>query len=62
MPIVRVDMLEGRTTEQKRVLVEKITEAVCTSVGVPPERVTVVIQDVPKTNLGSAGKLRIDME
>lgn len=55
-------MLEGRTTEQKRVLVEKITEAVCTSVNVPPERVTVVIQDVPKTNLGSAGKLRIDME
>ena len=62
MPQVRIDMVEGRTIEEKRVLVEKITEAVCTSVGAKPERVTVLIFDIPKTNHGNSGKLRIDME
>jgi len=29
MPIIQIDMLEGRTVEQKRNLVQKVTEVVC---------------------------------
>jgi 4-oxalocrotonate tautomerase family enzyme len=60
MPIVQVELLEGRTTEQKRALVEKVTQAVVESVGAPAENVTVIIRDMPKENLGRAGKLECD--
>lgn len=60
MPIVQVELLEGRTVEQKRTLVEKVTQAVVESVGSPAENVTVIIRDMPKENLGRAGKIEYD--
>ena len=60
MPIVQVELLEGRTIEQKRALVEKVTQAIVESVGAPAENVTVIIRDMPKENLGKAGKLEYD--
>ena len=60
MPIINVGILEGRTVEQKRELVSEITKVVCKCVNTTPEKVTVVINDIPKTNFGSNGKLSID--
>ena len=37
MPIVTVQMLEGRTEAQKRELCDKVTQAVSESVGAPAE-------------------------
>ncbi|MDK2882619.1 MAG: 4-oxalocrotonate tautomerase, partial [Bacillota bacterium] len=37
MPIVQIDLLEGRTVEQKRQLVAKVTEAITESLGVPAD-------------------------
>ena len=56
MPLVTVDMWEGRTIEQKKQLVEGITSAV-TKLGVPAEAVEVIIRDVPKHNWARGGKL-----
>ncbi|HXY73828.1 MAG TPA: 2-hydroxymuconate tautomerase [Dehalococcoidales bacterium] len=56
MPVVTVNMLEGRTEEQKRTLVEGIT-AVFEKIGVPPEALNIVIIDIPKHNWGYKGKL-----
>lgn len=39
MPIITVQLLEGRTDEQKRALVEKVTAAVAETTGAPAERV-----------------------
>ncbi len=55
MPVVRVDMWEGRTDEVKEKLIEGITK-VFTEIGVRPEWVTVIINDVPRANWGSGGK------
>jgi len=55
MPVVRVDMWEGRTDEVKEKLIKGITKAF-TGIGVSPEWVTVIINDIPKTNWGSGGK------
>ena len=55
MPIVTVKILEGRTDEQKRALVEKVTEAVSETVNAPKERVSVCIEEMAKTNFGVAG-------
>jgi 4-oxalocrotonate tautomerase len=55
MPVVRVDMWEGRTAEVKEKLIKGITK-VFIEIGVPPAGVTVIINDVPKTNWGTSGK------
>ena len=56
MPFAQIYLVEGRTEEQKRAVIEKVTIALCEAVGAPKENVRVVIQDVPKTNWGIAGK------
>lgn len=61
MPIVQIDMLEGRTVDQKRALVQKVTEAITETANCPASAVTIVLRDMPKENLGQAGKLRADI-
>ncbi|AKO94823.1 MULTISPECIES: 2-hydroxymuconate tautomerase [Priestia] len=56
MPYVTVKMLEGRTDEQKRALVEKVTEAVVETTGASKEKVAVIIEEMSKNNYGVAGK------
>lgn len=60
MPIVTIKMIEGRTDDQKRALVEEVTQAVSKTVNAPKENVWVVIEDMPKNNFGTAGVLKID--
>ena len=55
MPVVLVEMWEGRTEEQKEKLIKGITEAFG-GIGVKPERLTIIIHDVPKSNWGSRGE------
>ncbi len=55
MPVVRIEMWKGRTAEQKEILITRVTEAFG-EIGVPPEHVTVVIHDVPKSNWGVRGR------
>lgn len=56
MPVITIDMLEGKTAEQKNSLISRITEAVCDIVGCPPEVVTIVFHDISRDNWGSGGK------
>jgi 4-oxalocrotonate tautomerase len=60
MPIVQIDFIEGRTVEQKRELVKKVTQAICESLDCPAEAVSIILRDVPKTNIARAGVLRSD--
>jgi 4-oxalocrotonate tautomerase len=61
MPIVQIDLIEGRTLEQKRAMVAKVTAAITESANCAPDAVTIIIRDMPTTNLGKGGKLRSDM-
>lgn len=60
MPIVQIELLEGRTVEQKRILAEKVTQAIVESIGAPPENVSIIIRDMAKENFAKAGKLASD--
>ena len=60
MPLVTVKAVEGRTLEQKRRLVEDITEAVVKNFKVEPDAVTIDIIEYNKENLAKAGKLFLD--
>ncbi|MEY3579858.1 MAG: 4-oxalocrotonate tautomerase [Pseudomonadota bacterium] len=55
MPFAQIYLMEGRTEEQKRAVIEKVTAALVEAVGAPKENVRVWIQEVPKANWGIAG-------
>jgi 4-oxalocrotonate tautomerase len=56
MPFIQIYMLEGRSDEVKKTLIEKVTDA-CVDAGCgPADHVRIMIQDVPKSQWGIAGK------
>ncbi|MCG6494348.1 4-oxalocrotonate tautomerase DmpI [Kitasatospora sp. A2-31] len=59
MPIVTIQQ-GPRGVEQKRELVEKVTEAFMAVLEVPAESVFVWIQEYPAESWGVAGKLTAD--
>jgi len=60
MPIVRVEMVAGRPVEMKRELAKRLTEETADVLGLKPETVYVVIEDIPKENWGVGGTLLSD--
>lgn len=62
MPLVNVHMAEGRRPEQKRALMDAITDAMVEHVGAPRESVRVWISEVPNTHFMSGGELLADKQ
>jgi len=56
MPIITVQMMEGRSAEQKATLIAELTDAANRAVGAPVESVRVILQEIPKTDFGIGGK------
>ncbi|RSK28992.1 4-oxalocrotonate tautomerase [Bacillus sp. HMF5848] len=56
MPYITVKMLDGRTEEQKRALVEKVTAAVSETTGAPAEKIVVFIEEMTKNHYAVGGK------
>ena len=56
MPIVKIDLWEGRTREQKDKLIEAVTKVVYETIGCPSEAVQVLLQDYKKEDWGINGK------
>ena len=56
MPVVKIDLWEGRTKEKKEELIRSVTSAVAETLGIPREHVTIIINDVPKDNWGLEGE------
>ena len=57
MPTYPVEMMEGRTLEQKKTLVEAITRVSVEILGGTPEAVDIVVTDVKRENWATGGKL-----
>ncbi|MFB1082031.1 2-hydroxymuconate tautomerase [Jeotgalibacillus sp. JSM ZJ347] len=55
MPIVTVKMIEGRSDDQKRALVKKVTDAVVETTGATPDKVSIIIEEMKKTDYGVGG-------
>lgn len=60
MPVVQIHLIQGRSVEQKRALVKKVTEAVCESISVPAENVHVILTDMKREDYADAGVLHLD--
>lgn len=55
MPIITVKMLEGRTDEQKKALVEKVTDVVAETTGAPKENIFIVIEEMASNHYATGG-------
>lgn len=57
MPTYHIEMMEGRTVEQKKALVEAITRVSVEILGGSPESVDILITDVKPHNWATGGVL-----
>ncbi len=55
MPLVEISMLAGRDAQMKEDIIREVTDAVVRTSGAPPDAVTVIIRDVPRTDWAIAG-------
>lgn len=62
MPIVTVQMLRGRTIDQKRSLVRAITDAMVQHAAARPDNLIVVIQEVTGENWAMNRQLLEDVQ
>jgi len=62
MPLIEVHLLEGRTDEQKKALLEAITNAVHESIGSPLPTIRVWIQEMAKKEYMVAGTLAVEQK
>ena len=60
MAHVQVTMLEGRTVEQKRRAVRRITEVLKEDLGVKPEKLTIAFVEVARHSYARNGVLIAD--
>ncbi len=62
MPTIRVELMEGRTPEQKKNLVRALTQAVVETLGSKPEAVDVLLFDIRPGDWATGGKLWSERE
>jgi 4-oxalocrotonate tautomerase len=60
MPHVQITMLTGRTLDQKRRIVKRLTDVLCEELTVKPEAVVVTLIEVPRENYARGGVLKSD--
>ena len=60
MPIIHVQLWEGRTVEQKRELAAKLTADIVEIAKVPQQSVVVTFSDFAKSDWAEAGMLASD--
>jgi len=58
VPVVIVEMWQGRNEEQKAKLIKGVTKAF-EDISVPADQLHIIIHDVPKCNWGPAGNLHL---
>jgi 4-oxalocrotonate tautomerase len=60
MPLVQVTMLQGRTADQKRKIVQRITDTMVEEAGSRREAIVVAFLEVSKESYASGGVLMAD--
>jgi 4-oxalocrotonate tautomerase len=60
MAVVTIKIAKGRTINQKRNLVKSLTDSVVSSLDIPSEWITVLIEEFDRENWSSGGELHSD--
>ena len=61
MPVVTIELIEGRTVDQKREMAKKITDVIKEAAKVKEDAVEIIFHDMKKENYSKAGKLALDI-
>ncbi len=56
MPVAQINIIEGRSDEQKERLIAEMTDAIVRALDAPRESVRVLINEMPKQHFGIAGQ------
>ena len=62
MPFIRVEILKGRTLDQRREFVRRVTEVAVDTLTTTPDKVRIVFRELDPTELARGGKLASDGE
>jgi 4-oxalocrotonate tautomerase len=62
MPIVQIHLHSGRDDNKKRKLVAEVTKAICTSLNVLPEKVSIILLEMAPENFAKGGVLAKDLK
>ena len=62
MPLLQVTMLEGRTTDQKRKLAQRLTDVMVEEANARREAIVVTFVEVSKESYASGGVLMADKQ
>lgn len=57
MPLIHVELLEGRSVEQKRAYAKAVTDITCELLGCKADAVRIVLQEMKRENYAIAGEL-----
>lgn len=60
MPMVQITMVQGRSADQKRKIVKRITDVLVEEAGARREGIIIAFHEVPKEGYASGGELMID--
>lgn len=56
MPIIRVEMLPGRSQETKQLFMEKLGQLTCETLNCPIEAVDIIFHEIEASDWAHAGK------
>ena len=62
MPIVNIQILKGRSQEQKKQMAKTVTDAIVSSIGVKPEVVWIVLEEMERENFATGGVLHSEKQ
>lgn len=62
MPIINIDCWEGFNAEQKQKWVKELTDVTVNLFNLPPDKVLVILREVPLANWGQAGTVATDFD
>lgn len=62
MPFITIEMIEGRSPEQKRQLMEGVTKLFTETLQIPEDRVFIFFEDLKKDHYARGGKFVSDTE
>lgn len=60
MPVIRIEMFEGRTVDQKRACAAAVTKAWAETCNGAPDQVIVIFEDLKRENWATGGRLAVD--
>jgi 4-oxalocrotonate tautomerase len=55
MPLVHIELLEGRSEEKKQAMIRRITEAMAESLEIEPEEVDIIVREVRRKDWATGG-------